>query len=100
MHNMEKCGRGKGRPQGCSLRSHRRRRLAPLPPPFSPAPMLRHVVYASLLHFGVETAPQGAWRFLAQANDAITDAELSDFARALFSDILDELGSLDFRLEK
>src|ERR1035437_4770278 len=56
MHNMEKCGRGKGRPQGCSLRSHRRRRLAPLPPPFSPAPMLRHVVYASLLHFGVETA--------------------------------------------
>src|ERR1019366_2845857 len=56
MHNMEKCGRGKGRPQGCSLRSHRRRRLAPLPPPFSSAPMLRHVVYASLLHFEVETA--------------------------------------------
>jgi hypothetical protein len=55
MHNMEKCGRGKGRPQG-SLRSHRRRRLAPLPPPFSPAPMLHHVVYASLLHFGVESA--------------------------------------------
>jgi len=44
--------------------------------------------------------PQGAWRFLAQANDAIADAELSDFARALFSDMLDELGSLDFRLEK
>src|ERR1019366_1676505 len=56
MHNMEKCGWGTGRPQGCSLRSHRRRRLAPLPPPFLPAPMLRHVVYASLLHFGVETA--------------------------------------------
>src|ERR1019366_3938388 len=35
---------------------HRRRRLAPLPPPFSSAPMLRHVVYASLLHFEVETA--------------------------------------------
>ena len=59
MHNMEKCGRGKGRPQGCSLRSHRRRRLAPLPPPFSPAPMLRQVIYASLLHFGVETAAKG-----------------------------------------
>ena len=43
---------------------------------------------------------QGAWRFLAQANDAMADAELSDFARALFSDMLDELGSLDFRLEK
>src|ERR1019366_3782998 len=24
MHNMEKCGWGKGRPQGCSLRSSRR----------------------------------------------------------------------------
>src|ERR1019366_7785918 len=58
MHNMEKCGWGTGRPPGCSLRSHRRRRLAPLPPPFLPAPMLRHVVYASLLHFGVETAYQ------------------------------------------
>src|ERR1019366_10413389 len=56
MHNMEKCGRGKRRPQGGSLRSHRRPRLAPLPPPLSPAPMLRHVVYASLLHFGVESA--------------------------------------------
>src|SRR5271169_5551250 len=31
----EKCGWLKGGPQGCSLRSHRRRRLAPLPPPFS-----------------------------------------------------------------
>jgi len=29
-----------------------------LPPPFSPAPMLHHVVYASLLHFGVESAVQ------------------------------------------
>jgi len=58
MHNMEKCGWGKGRPQGCSLRSHRRRRLAPLTPSFSPAPMLRHVVHASLLHFGVETADE------------------------------------------
>jgi hypothetical protein len=31
-----------------------------LPPPFSSAPMLRHVVYASLLHFEVETAPFNA----------------------------------------
>src|SRR5271168_1604853 len=30
----EKCGWLKGGPQGCSLRSHRRRRLAPLPPSF------------------------------------------------------------------
>jgi hypothetical protein len=40
-----------------------RRRLAPLPPPFFPAPMLRHVVYASLLHFGVETAKEKTARF-------------------------------------
>jgi hypothetical protein len=71
MHNMEKCGRGKGRPQGCSLRSHRRRRLAPLPPPFSPAPMLRHVVYASLLHFGVETAELKKTRIATFSNICI-----------------------------
>jgi transposase len=44
--------------------------------------------------------PQGAWRFLAQAHDAIEDAELSDLARALFAGMLDELGSLDLRLEE
>ena len=79
MHNMEKCGWGKGRPQGCSLRSHRRRRLAPLPlpPPFSPAPMLRHVVYASLLHFGVESAVQKRRRY---GNFAIMQKPGSDFA--------------------
>ena len=44
--------------------------------------------------------PQGAWPFLAQARDAVADAELSDLARALFCDMLDELGGLDLRLEK
>jgi transposase len=44
--------------------------------------------------------PQGAWRLLAQAREAIADAELSDLARALFSDMLDELVSLDLRLDK
>src|SRR5205823_14970994 len=38
--------------------------------------------------------PQGAWRFLAQAQDAIADAELSGLARALFSDMLDEAASI------
>ena len=33
-------------------------RAVSMPPPFSPAPILRHVVYASLLHVGVETADQ------------------------------------------
>jgi NADH-quinone oxidoreductase subunit D len=45
---------------------------------------------------GIYEVPQGAWRFLAQARDAIAEAELSDLARALFSEMLDELGSLDF----
>jgi len=55
MHNMEKCGREKD-----GLKGARYARIAAgdlrLAPPFSPASMLRHVVYASLLHFGVETA--------------------------------------------
>jgi hypothetical protein len=53
-----------------------RRRLAPLPPPFSPAPMLRHVVYASLLHFGVETAVVfGGWNF-DQRSPSTSDVHL------------------------
>jgi len=52
-----------------------------------------------LAEYGV-ILPQGAWPFLAQARDAVADAELSDLARALFCDMLDELGGLDLRLEK
>ena len=37
IHNMAKSGGRKRRPQGCSLRSHRLRRLKPLTPTFSPA---------------------------------------------------------------
>jgi transposase len=44
--------------------------------------------------------PQGTWRFLAQAQDAIAVAELSDLTRELFGDLLDELRSLDLRLDK
>ncbi len=43
--------------------------------------------------------PQGAWRFPTQAHDAIATAELSDLARELFTEMLDELGGLDLRLE-
>jgi len=35
--------------------------------------------------------PQGAWRFLKQAQDAIAAADLSDLARGLFGDLFDEL---------
>ncbi len=44
--------------------------------------------------------PQGAWRFLAQAHDAVAGAELSDLTRELFADMLDELGSLGLQLDK
>ena len=44
--------------------------------------------------------PQGAWRFLAQAHEAVAGAELSDLTRDLFTDMLDELGSLDLRLDR
>ena len=44
--------------------------------------------------------PQGAWRFLTQAHDAIAAAEVSDLTRELFTDMLDELRALDLRLDK
>jgi transposase len=44
--------------------------------------------------------PQGAWRFQAQAQEAIAGAELSNLARELFNEMLEELGSLDLRLRK
>jgi len=52
-----------------------------------------------LAEYGV-ILPQGAWRFLTQARDAVAGAELSDLARGLFMDMLDELDSLDLRLDK
>ena len=56
MHNMEKCGRGKDGLKGARYARIAAGDLRPCPRPFSPAPMLHHVVYASLLHFGVESA--------------------------------------------
>ena len=44
--------------------------------------------------------PQGAWRFLAQAQDAIAAAELSDLMWELFAETLHELGALELRLDK
>ena len=44
--------------------------------------------------------PQGAWRFLKQAQEAIAAADLSDLARGLFVDLFDELRALDVRLDK
>src|SRR3984957_1450635 len=44
--------------------------------------------------------PQGAWRFLKEAQEAIAAAELSNLARGLFVDLFDELRALDLRLDK
>src|ERR1700728_382995 len=44
--------------------------------------------------------PQGAWRFLKEAQEAIAAADLSDLARGLFVDLFDELRALDLRLDK
>ena len=44
--------------------------------------------------------PQGAWRFLEQAQGAIEAAELSDLARGLCAEMLAELGGLDLRIAK
>ena len=47
IHNTAKSGRRNGQPQGCSLRSHRLRRLKPLTPTLSPAV---HSAMLSMLH--------------------------------------------------
>lgn len=44
--------------------------------------------------------PQGAWRFSAQAQDAIDGGELSENIRELFNDLLKELVDLDARLAR
>src|ERR1700686_4452950 len=47
IHSTAKSGRRNGQPQGCSLRSHRLRRLKPLTPTLSPAV---HSAMPSMLH--------------------------------------------------
>ena len=52
-----------------------------------------------LAEYGI-VMPQGPWRFTAQAPTVITDAELSDLARSIFSELLDQLDDLDRRIKK
>lgn len=52
-----------------------------------------------LAEYGV-VLPQGPWRLVAQAPEAVVAAELSDLARDLFNDLLDQLADLNRRLEK
>jgi transposase len=52
-----------------------------------------------LAEYGI-VLPQGPWRFEAQAPAAIAEAELSDLAREIFIDLLDQFGDLDRRIDK
>ena len=51
-----------------------------------------------LAEYGI-VLPQGPWRFTAQAPTVIADAELSDLARAIFGELLDQLDDLDRRIK-
>jgi len=51
-----------------------------------------------LAEYGI-VLPQGPWRFTAQAPAAIADADLSDLARAIFGELLEQLGELDRRVK-
>jgi transposase len=52
-----------------------------------------------LAEYGI-VLPQGPWRFAAQAPAAIAGTELSDLAREIFGELLDQLSDLNRRIEK
>jgi transposase len=52
-----------------------------------------------LAEYGI-VLPQGSWRFEAQAPTAIGEAGLSDLARQIFTDLLDQLNDVNRRLER
>ncbi len=52
-----------------------------------------------LAEYGI-VLPQGPWRFPARAPAAIAGADLSDLARTIFGELLDQVGDLDRRVKK
>ena len=52
-----------------------------------------------LAEYGI-VLPQGPWRFTSQAPAAIADADLSELARAIFGELLDQLSDLDLRITR
>lgn len=52
-----------------------------------------------LAEYGI-VLPQGPWRFTAQAPTAIAGADLSDLARVIFGELLDQLDDLERRIKK
>lgn len=52
-----------------------------------------------LAEYGI-VLPQGPWRFVAQAPEAIAQAELSGLGRELFAELLDQLQDMNTRVAK
>jgi transposase len=52
-----------------------------------------------LAEYGI-VLPQGPWRFIAQAPAAVAGADLSELARAIFSELLEQLDDLDRRIKQ
>jgi transposase len=52
-----------------------------------------------LAEYGI-VLPQGPWRFTTQAPTAVAGADLSDLARGIFGELLDQLDELDRRVKK
>jgi transposase len=52
-----------------------------------------------LAEYGI-VLPQGPWRFARQAPVAIAEADLSDLARELFAELLDQLCDVNARLDR
>ncbi len=52
-----------------------------------------------LAEYGI-VLPQGAKRFTLQVNQAVSEAELSDLARELFEELLDQLSDVDRRIAR
>jgi transposase len=52
-----------------------------------------------LAEYGI-VLPQGPWRFTAQAPAVVAGGDLSDLARAIFGELLEQLDDLDRRIKK
>ena len=76
IHNMAKSGGRKRRPQGCSLRSHRLRRLKPLTPTLSPA---THSAMPSMLPCCTSDLKRRYEKFATFLRNELVSNNLADF---------------------
>src|SRR5208282_2764217 len=102
IYSTAKSGRRNGQPQGCSLRSHRLRRLKPLTPTLSPAvhsamPSMLHCCTSDLkrrLHYGLpgrENAREGVTVTRVQIDQALRDERMD---KALLDEVRAKLALL------